>query len=50
MSVVFTIVGLICGGTAIIDMMMNGGRNADWAGWGLGIALLCALGAVVTGA
>lgn len=45
MSVAFIVVGLFCGVTAIIDMAINGSQYTGWAGWGLGIALLCALGA-----
>ena len=37
---IMMLVAVVCGVTAILDMMMNGSRNADWAPWGIGIALI----------
>lgn len=44
----FIVIAIVCGVTAILDMMMNGSRNADWAPWGLTLAALCGLAAIVT--
>ena len=34
---------IICGATAVFDMMLNGSRHAEWAPWGIGIALMLAV-------
>jgi hypothetical protein len=40
---IMMLVAAICGATAILDMMMNGTRRAEWAPWGIGIALTLAV-------
>jgi hypothetical protein len=36
---IMMLVAAVCGVTAILDMAVNGSRHAEWAPWGIGIAL-----------
>jgi hypothetical protein len=40
---IMMLIAVICGATAILDMMSNGSRRAEWAPWGIGIALTLAV-------
>lgn len=38
--VIAEIIGAICMATTVFDMLMNGGRDASWAPWGLGLTVI----------
>lgn len=40
---IMMLVAAACGATGILDMMLNGSRQAEWAPWGIGIALTLAV-------
>jgi hypothetical protein len=42
MFVLAEIIAIACFISALVDMGMNGGRNAGWAPWGIGITIICA--------
>lgn len=47
---ILIMVCVACLVTALIDMGMNGGRDAGWAPWGLGISAGCWGGLYLLGA